>query len=125
MLTTKNKIGIGLTSGGAALVLGGTVLMVYDSIYYYPEVTKFKVMANDRNTTGYADYKTSFEMYSGMLAGSITMLTVGGITAISGIPLIIYREKIKLKKTAKPINFKVGYDFRIKKGIDIALKIDF
>ena len=88
------RVGIGLTAGGSALILVGLPVMIYDLGVYYNVVKYYKEEYEKGNLDDNA-YKTSLNIFTGLLVLGITTLSIGVIIDAVGIPLIIYKKKDK------------------------------
>ena len=115
--TKQNQInnikyaGIGLSVTGIAIFLAGTGVLLYDIFGYMPVVRD----ARD-NGTNYEDYELKYNTAIGLLAGSISGISLGIIMAGSSIPLIAYKEKVVLTmnihtnfETVVALSFNINY----------------
>jgi len=93
-MTTLNKTGLGLICGGSALFLIGLPFLFYDIVYYSNTLINNKIHYEKTNE-GFDEFNNSYKIFVGIFAAGIAVSSLGLIAGITGVPLLIYKDKNK------------------------------
>ncbi len=97
-LSVNVKAAIGLVTVGGIFIAGGVGLLVFDLVYYFPLVEKYKASAT--NSATYLLYDLNYNINLALFITSLSVLGVGLLLTIISLPLFVS------KKTA--LNFNIG-----------------
>ncbi len=107
-LTPIRGAGIGLTSGGALLLIGGASMLGIGLGYTGPQLDL--VIANPAAYTK-AEYETQYNTYLALFASGVASLSLGLILVAVGVPLII------MNPINKSVSLILEFDTSLRAGL--------
>jgi TolB-like protein len=112
-LTSINKAGIGICTGGGIILLAGLSILTYDLAGYSNTLRNYK--SNYKNTiTGFDDYNNSYNVFIGLFCSGITISSIGLLMGIASIPLLIYKKKTAVLSFNLEFNDNIDFIFTYK-----------
>ncbi len=108
VLTTPNKVGIGLMTAGGIFTLSGAGLLIFDLVYYFPFLEETTVKAQE--TKDYRLYDTTYNNNLTLFISSLSILGLGVVFIVVSIPLLAHTKSVK---SAMLLNIDIKKDLSL------------
>jgi len=112
-LSSAQISGIVLVTLGGTFFAGGAGLLFYD-LFGYSEIVRNKLYNNAQNSFGYIDFKVSYNIFIGLLTGSIVSILIGTGVLMGGIGNLLYKrkkKKVDVSLSSGSVNVYFSYCF--------------